>query len=200
MNRRILAGCAALCIITAWLIRFIYINTHTEAADVINYKMGETVDYENDFFNSADENRNGYSIVVNNAAVYPYQKFADKMNVTLPPENENTFRADYVYDLEVTITNSGNTDGGIDMFNTRLIGPNFSMPIDMTLWELLYPQLEGSYTFKLKPGTAMEFHFPYTVETYYDQKEIDLKYLKNNRFMLNISNYPNKKMIGVDIE
>lgn len=200
MRKRLIAILACVIVLTAWAVRFAYLNLHTPLAKKIYYSMGETVSYGDDFFYAADENRNGYSIVVKKATLYPYQEYADKMHVTLPEIGENMFRADYVYDLEATIINKGNEEGGIDMFNTCLVHSNFRMPLDLSLWDLLYPQLGGSYTFKLRPNTQMDFHFPFAVETAFEQKKIDLKYLQTKPFVLNLSSYPNNKMIRIELD
>ncbi|HBT65686.1 MAG TPA: hypothetical protein DEB10_13600 [Ruminococcaceae bacterium] len=200
MKKRLLIVSASVLIIAVWAARLIYLNTHTPFANELYYSMGETVAYEDDFFNASDENRDGYSIIVKRATIYPYQEFADKMNIVLSPKSETAyFRADYVYDVEVTIINKGNEVGAIDMFNTLLVNSNLRMPIDIAFWELMYPQLGGSYSFKLRPDTQMDFHFPYTIETSFEQKNISLQDLKTRPLLLNISNYPDKKMIRIEL-
>lgn len=162
--------------------------------------MGETVPLGEDFFHAADENMEGYSIQVKKATLYAYQEFADQMNLTLPEKQEDIFRADYVYDLEVTVFNEGNEEGGVDLFNTRLAGPDFRMMVDTTLWELLYPQLGGSYSFGIRSDTQMDFHFPFAIETDFEQKEFDRHFLETQPFELTLSNYPTKKMIHISLE
>lgn len=189
----------AVVLLAAWTVRVVCLNRAAPRSIIETYEMGETVEYGNDFFNSSRENRNGYKIVVHKASIMPYEEFAQTMQLELP--EPDGFRSDYVYDVQVTIINDGNSDekNGIDMFNTLLVTSNMRLPIDATLWELLYPQLGRSYTFKLRENTQMDFHFPFVVETEFDQWVADLDYLQTTPFYLNISQYPHKKMIKIEV-
>ena len=71
------------------------------------------------------------------------------------------------------------------------------MPIDLDLWSSLYPQLGGSYTFRLRENSSMDFHLPYIVENESDARIADRDYMLDRPWYLNISLYPVKKRIEI---
>ena len=199
MNKKIrIALIVVFLVLAAWAVRFVTLNVEARKtfANTIYYEMGEKIAFEKDFFRTEDANMDGYSILVKSAAIYPYETFAEMMNLELPPQGV-FFRADYVYDVEVTIFNEDNEEGGIDMFNTALIHAGLGMRVDNTLWELLYPQLQGSYTFRARTHSQMDFHFPFVIETELNQRAYDLERLKTTPFFLNLTEYPNQKRVRV---
>jgi len=193
-------------LVLAWASRFVYLNLTTERQQIQTYAMGETVEYGDDFFYRSDEKRRGYKIVVHSAEKMSYEEFAEKQNLTLPPPPspgdegyEYFFRADIVYDVRVTIINEGNTQGNIDMFDTLLSSGKIRMRVDETLWDLLYPQLAGSYSFKARENTQMDFHFPFVLESKLAYDHCGSAFLKSKSFQLSISQYPIKKIIEVKL-
>lgn len=63
----------------------------------------------------------------------------------------------------------------------------------------LYPQSNGSISFSVKPGTEMEFHFPFVVANADFEKICNYDYLTNNTFYLNLSQYPTENSIEVKV-
>lgn len=206
MKKKVLIISVCSLLVLAWLVRIITLNTSIKRENIAVYEMGSLVEYNKDYFVKSSEQRDGYKILVKSAKIEKYEDFAAEQGLTLPEKSADDsshkkFRADYVFDVEATIYNVDNTNenGGIDMFNTILVSSNTRFRIDDTLWSLLYPQLGSSYTFKLRPNTQMDFHFPFVVETSDEQKIIDLSFLKTRQFYLDISQYPTKKMIRIKL-
>lgn len=199
--KRLIVGVVVCVVMIAWAVRFTYVNKEfsKKAAVDVHYPMGEIVHYGRDFFNRGDEDYLEYSIVVKKAKRYSFDEFVRLHRLELPTVSEYTFRPDYVYDLEVTVFNAGNdhSRSGIDMFNTLLIHQNIRMPVHIELWEALYPQLTGSLGFRVRPGTQMDFHFPFTLETPSSQTALKGSDLRSRPFVLTLSRYPRKRMIDI---
>ena len=60
-------------------------------------------------------------------------------------------------------------------------------------------RMNGSISFSVKPGTEMEFHFPFVVANADFEKICDYEYLTNNTFYLNLSQYPVENSIEVKV-
>lgn len=182
-----------------WGIRFWYLNSHAQMPVIETYQMNEVVEYDDNFFNRSREARKGYSIEVKSAKIVSYEEFEKENGIILTENSSESYSPAFVADIEVTIYNNGteNEECGIDLFNTLLTTSCIRMPIDLDLWNSLYPQLGGSYTFRLRENSSMDFHLPYIVENEMDAQMADYDYLINEQCYLNISLYPVKKRINV---
>lgn len=185
--------------IIGWAVRFHSVNQQAglRLAKIEYFPMHEKVDLGHNFFYRESENRFGYSVKVNDAKLYPYADYVDELQLTVVPDEYSDYVPDYVYDLEVTVSVDVNDDGGMDMFNTKLISDSLGMRISKPLWDALYPQLGGSYSFRLVNNSEMEMHFPYVLETVQDQSVIDKNALMRRSFYLSLSEYPVKKRINI---
>lgn len=57
------------------------------------------------------------------------------------------------------------------MFDTLLVNDDALMlRVDADLWDCMYPQLAGPYSFRLRPNTEMVFHLPFVVEAVYSER------------------------------
>lgn len=183
----------------AWGMRFWYLNTHAQMPVTETYQMNEIAEYEDDFFNRSGEARKGYAIEVKNARILTYDEFTEQYDIILPEKAADSYSPELVADIEVTIYNKGTESEmcGIDLFNTLLTTSCIRMPIDLELWNSLYPQLGGSYSFRLRENSSMDFHLPYIAGNESDARIADYDYLTQNQCYLNISLYPVKKRIKV---
>lgn len=182
-----------------WGIRFCYLNSHAQMPVIETYQMNEVVEYDDNFFNRSREARKGYSIEVKGAKIVSYEEFEKENGIILTENSSESYSPAFVADIEITIYNNGteNEECGIDLFNTLLTTSCIRMSIDLDLWNSLYPQLGGSYTFRLRENSSMDFHLPYIVENEMDAQMADYDYLINEQCYLNISLYPVKKRINV---
>ena len=107
------------------------------------------------------------------------------------------YRPEYVYDVEIKFVNTDNEDGTIDMFDTLLVnGKELMLRADEYLWDEMYPQLAGSYSFRLRTNTEKVFHIPFVVESVYSKRNPNEKIKKQNMSIV-ISQYPEKKVIEI---
>lgn len=102
------------------------------------------------------------------------------------------YRPEYVYDVEIKFVNTDNEDGTIDMFDTLLVnGKELMLRADEYLWDEMYPQLAGSYSFRLRTNTERSFIFRLLLNRY-TVNDIRLKNQKQNMSIV-ISQYPEKR-------
>lgn len=81
------------------------------------------------------------------------------------------------------------------MFDTLLVnGDALMLRANADLWDKMYPQLAGSYSFRLRPNTEKVFHIPFTVESVYSER-YPMERVQNEEMELVISQYPVKKVI-----
>lgn len=176
MKKKVTVISACLVLFVAWLFGVIYTNVRAERPVVKTYYMNENVPYEDDYFRRADNILNGYSATVLGYEIIPYDEYAEKYNIDLPEietdEAGNTiYRPEYVYDVEIKFVNTDNEDGTIDMFDTLLVnGKELMLRADEYLWDEMYPQLAGSYSFRLRTNTEKVFHIPFVVESVYSKR------------------------------
>ena len=81
------------------------------------------------------------------------------------------------------------------MFDTLLVNDDALMlRVDADLWDCMYPQLAGPYSFRLHPNTEMVFHLPFVVEAVYSER-YPMERVQKEKMSLVISQYPVKKVI-----
>lgn len=81
------------------------------------------------------------------------------------------------------------------MFDTLLVNDDALMlRVDADLWDCMYPQLAGSYSFRLRQNTEMVFHLPFVVEAVYSEC-YPMERVQKEKMSLVISQYPVKKVI-----
>ena len=191
MKKKIAIISLSVLIFGLWLFCVINTNIRTEKPILKTYSMQEPVPYESDYFRRSDNILDGYTITVLNAEIVPYEEYAKKHQVTLPERGTDElgnllYRPEYVYDVEVQFSNTNNEEGAIDMFDTLLVNG-----------DQMYTQLSGSYSFRLRPNTSMNFHLPFVVESVYSEK-YNMERVKKEKMSLVISQYPVKKSIQIN--
>lgn len=202
MKKKRIAIISSVLIVTVWIACVISVNSKSEKPITQTYKLGETVAYEKNYLQRSDRVLDGYSVVVLGTEIMSYQEYLQRYQVKLSDQehylNGNpVFRPEYVYDVEVKFINQNNIDAGIDMFDTLLSnGDVLLMRVDEVLWTLMYPQLSGSYSFRLRPGTEMVFHLPFVPELVYSSK-YDMERILQEKMSMVITQYPVKKIIDL---
>lgn len=189
--------------LAVWIFAVMRTNLQAERPVVETYSMQETVEYGENYFRSSGRISAGYSVTVLSAKIVPYAVYAERYQIDLSASETDGFgnpvyRPEYVYDIEVRFSNAGNETNAIDMFDTLLVnGDILRLRIDEALWDQMYPQLAGSYSFRLRPNTEMVFHLPFVGETLYEKK-YTIEQIQREKMSLVISQYPVKKMIELD--
>lgn len=198
MKKKISIVVLCILIFCVWAFNIYRVNSTVERVPVKVHSMEQWVEYGDNFYDKATENRNGYSVKVVNAKVVAFDEFLKQNNISVY-KDEELFKPEYIYDVTVIIKNKNNTDSGISMIDTTLNSINNIMQVDFDVFDALYPQLNGSISFSVKPGTEMEFHFPFVVANADFEKICDYEYLTNNTFYLNLSQYPIENSIEVKV-
>ncbi len=189
-----------LCILIfcVWAFNIYRVNSTVERVPVKVHSMEQWVEYGDNFYDKATENRNGYSVKVIDAEVIRFDDFLKQNSISVY-KDEELFKPEYIYDVTVIVKNENNIDSGISMIDTTLNSTNNIMQVDFDVFDALYPQLNGSISFSVKPGTEMEFHFPFVVANADFEKICDYDYLTSNTFYLNLSQYPIENSIEVKV-
>ena len=187
-------------LLAVWAFAVWNINATAEKPIVETYSMQDTVAYGENYFRRSDNIIDGYTVTVLSAEIVPYEEYAQKQGIT-PPERMTDetgnflYRPEYVYDVEVRFSNTNNEEGTVDMFDTLLVNDDALMlRVDADLWDCMYPQLAGSYSFRLRPNTEMVFHLPFVVEAVYSER-YPMERVQKEKMSLVISQYPVKKVI-----
>lgn len=206
MKTKKMATIFIICIILAvWGIRFVSLNINAEQPVIEIYQQGEYVEYGNNFFyRSSGENRDGYSIKVVGAYLMTIEDYLESIGVSYDEYktkvNEmSDIEKKIVLDLHIVLKNEGNSDGNFDIFDTRVNASNFCLSNDSILFGFLYPKLSGEFSFKVRENTECEMRIPYCPEKV-DMRICTFEYAASREFYLNISQYPVKKMIKLQIE
>lgn len=198
MKKKISIVVLCILIFCVWAFNIYRVNSTINTVPQKVYAMGQWVEYGDNFYDKATENRNGYSVKVIDAQVVAFDDFLKHNNISVF-KDEELFKPEYIYDVTVIIKNKNNTDSGISMIDTTLNSINNIMQVDFDVFDALYPQLNGSISFSVKPGTEMEFHFPFVVANADFEKICDYDYLISNTFYLNLSQYPIENSIEVKV-
>ncbi len=185
-------------IFCVWAFNIYRVNSTVEKVPQKVHPMGQWVEYGDNFYDKETENRTGYSVKVVDAEVIAFDDFLKQNSISVF-KDEELFKPEYIYDITVIVKNENNNDSGISMIDTTLNSINNIMQVDFDVFDALYPQLNGSISFSVKPGTEMEFHFPFVVANADFEKICDYEYLTNNSFYLNLSQYPIEKSIEVKV-
>lgn len=198
MKKKIPIVVLCILIFCVWAFNIYRVNSIVERVPVKVHSMEQWVEYGDNFYDKATENRTGYSVKVVDAEVVAFDEFLKQNNISVYKDKE-LFKPEYIYDVTVIIKNKNNTDSGISMIDTTLNSINNIMQVDFDVFDALYPQLNGSISFSVKPGTEMEFHFPFVVANADFEKICDYDYLTDNTFYLNLSQYPIENSIEVKV-
>ena len=200
MKKKIAVFSPIVLFLIVWAFVVWNINATAEKPIVETYSMQDTVAYGENYFRRSDNIIDGYTVTVLSAEIVPYEEYAQKQGIT-PPERMTDetgnflYRPEYVYDVEVRFSNTDNEEGTVDMFDTLLVNDDALMlRVDADLWDCMYPQLAGSYSFRLRPNTEMVFHLPFVVEAVYSER-YPMERVQKEKMSLVISQYPVKKVI-----
>lgn len=185
----------------AWLMAFYHTNHLPYRIPDRIYHAGDVVPLSNNYFVATDENPNGYSLQVNDVNLLTYHQLfeqydLDSHNYSRLDEYGNT-KSNYVYDVELTITNTDNTTGYIFFGRYLLIDKSLTLFYDSTIQALVYPEFADIGILKLEPGVSRTFHFFFTPSTGAIQKNVRKveRMLTEDVFSLCVSEFPTRLLI-----
>lgn len=195
MKKKIVISVLAVCLMVAWIVRFIDVNRKTKDAEIRHYDVGEVVAIEDNYFVHSTENMNGYEVIVNSARVMDYGEYLKKYGLT-EKDVQDRYPPDKVYDVHITLRNIDNTTGGIYLPNWILQGVDQYTSINLELYRLVNPEANGVIAVALRPGTEMDFYLPFDLREYHYNKRT-WKNIDSYPISLVVSKYPVKKMIDI---
>lgn len=171
--------------------RIYYVNSKTIYPINTVYVKEKEVDIGNNFFDSAQEKMNGYSIEIIGTELYPMSDFYTKYNVS---QEELDDYYDYIYLVKVKFKNNTNDMGekiGISLFNYVITNNSFMTFSDLKMYK--YVNDFSELNFSLKKGTDKVVTLPYSISN----KKIDINKFKKGNPQLIISLYPTRKAISL---
>lgn len=207
--RKIICGITAVILLSAVGVRIWYVNRDIVYSEEITYAMGEEAFIGKNIFYDDIENYEGYSVTVNRAELLTYEEYLDKYDYVedeeFPVYEDNGYWFPHmIIDVDVTVrnTNSEETPGGIDFLYYSLWADDFEVQHDLLLFDIANPDLpqEQMYQFAVRPGTEMDFHFPFSFDPETENRPVTMKDIENNDLYLWLSYYPQKVQILIETE
>lgn len=187
------AACTALLIV--WGIRFRQVNELAFPQKTEVYSMDEDVALEGNFYLDGSEYTEGYTVRVTGARLADYDDFTEEWRRS----GEILSSHHYVYLVDLTISNKGNTDGYLQVMGWTLTNGALGLPLDYTLWNLMDPAVDGKTVLKLRENSEVSLTLPFTaqeLDELTDEKEL-IHRMETSPFQLNICLFPVKKSITV---
>lgn len=173
--------------------RVVTVNSQVENIKVKKYQMGEEVKMGNDilFYGSMK----GYSLTVDSAKVLNYEEFSEVYGGNL--EDINYSKADKLYDVCITLKNSGAAgDTGINFSNLYIQNSDVLASIDTFAYDLANPELAGNYAVCIRNNTEMQFHLPFhLIKGYFTEKNWDN--IEKYNLNLVVTLFPTKKVVSL---
>lgn len=184
-----------------WLGAFYHTNhLPYQISDKI-YQEGDLVPLGNNYFVSPDENPDGYSIQVNSTKLLTYRQLFEQYDLNFTDysrlDEYGNVRSNYIYDVELSISNTDNTTGYIFFGRYLLIDKSLTLFYDSSIQALIYPDFADIGSLKLAPGVSKTFHLFFTPSTGAIQKN-KMKVedmLTEDVFSLCVSEFPTRLLI-----
>ncbi|MCL2083305.1 MAG: DUF5028 domain-containing protein [Oscillospiraceae bacterium] len=176
----------------AWGIRFYFVNQNIDIPTVQVFRKGIEVPLEKDFFDSSDEDMNGYTVTVLDAELMPVEDFLQRYEAEDQTEILGNF-TDYIYMVRVSVGNHNNPfidEKGVALQLFELKGVDYILTLEDICYQASNPDMPGA-SFSLRQGTNMELLLPFNVMS----SQTGIKHILNKPPKLQISAYPNQKLI-----
>ena len=175
-------------LVLGWAARVYSINANLDLPQKIVYPIGEIVPIENDYFDYEFEDMDGYSVQVLSSELVDRYNAGDRLSELGP-------YSDYVYAVEITVTNTDNpytNEKGIALLLYTLVGKNYILSIDNICFAISNPHMPG-LSFSLQQNASKTILLPFIVMGWQN----DYNDLLENQPMLQITQYPHQKMLEI---
>ena len=183
----VLSILACLVGLASWMAAFYHTNHLPYQIPDKIYQTGDFVPVGNNYFISPDENPDGYSVQVNDAKLLTYQQLFEQYNLDYHEysrlDEYGNVESNYVYDIELNISNTDNTTGYIFFGRYLLVDKSLTLFYNSTIQALVYKTL----------------HFFFTPSTGAVQKRVRKveKMLTEDVFSLCVSEFPARLLIKI---
>lgn len=172
-------------------IRIYILNSKEYYPIILEYNKNQEVKLEKDFFDSANENMNGYSISVINSDIITLNDFISKYNIQ---DEESLKPFNYVCLVKVNVKNNNNTAG-------EEAGINFQNFIIQSGAYITHPNPKAfSYVndidymkFSLRYDSDKDFILPFLIYN----RHVNINTFKKMSPQLVVSLFPHKKVIKI---
>ncbi|MDR0514820.1 MAG: DUF5028 domain-containing protein [Coriobacteriaceae bacterium] len=205
MSRRKLA-ILAMSVLAAVLIgaRIYQVNAEAQPIVAQHYSMGEWVELKGSFLNTSSESTDGYSVKVKSARLVSYNEYIAEFGLDKSKAMEG-FDKKSLINIEWEIRNIGNADGGVLVFECKLIPSRKNMYYipSLSLWQES-ERFVGEYSF----GVSIATDSTYTTNIPYKVNILDpVNYTEfinpisadDTSFELIVCNAPVRKVIDVTL-
>lgn len=198
-RKKWIVGLAVFVLVASVAERIVYVNASARQVVEERYDMHEWVDLDGAFHDTAKEQTQGYSVRVNSVELTSYSNYIAQYNGddNLIPESS---RPEKIIDVEVTIKNTGNTDGHVMLFGWGLQTVNDEWVPCVELWSLSQPNVDDNakkMNFVLKPDSEYTMSIPYKSNGGYEQ--LYHTYPIEDQYGLVVSRAPVKKIIHIPL-
>lgn len=182
--------------------RIYYVNTTCEAYPETNIVgMNEWVELSGSYFNSINEETDGYSLMVSDSYFYTYEEFAEKFDISDDYFAESS-KLDVLI-VELDIKNTDNETGGIYFRGFTILNETMSYYFDYndSYMQIANPSIPSKLDYaSIQPNTEFTLYLCYTLQ--YGAEMLDFLELyevgEEIKMFLPVSVYPVKNYIEVN--
>lgn len=187
--KNFILGMAFFILAITYMLRVNFVNTTLPLPVTLKYEMGAEVAIEDDFFDSSDENMNGYTVTVLGTELLTIDEFIALYEIEDSSEYDYL---EYVYLVTASFRNMSNKYGemgGINLSKYVLQKSSYITYMDIELYYMV--NNVNAYSFSLNPGTKKKLIIPFGIDTAY----IDVERINDEFPRLVVTEYPHKKII-----
>lgn len=192
--KKIILPAVILLLAAGWGARVHSVNADLDLPQKTVYPLGDIVPVEHDYFDYESEDMDGYSVQVLRSELVTAEEFLDRYNAGERLSELGPY-SDYVYAVEITVTNSSNpyvNEKGIALLLYNLVGKNYILSIDDVCFGMANPHMPG-LSFSLQQNASKTILLPFIVMGWQN----DYNDLLENPPMLQITQYPHQKMLEI---
>lgn len=192
--KKIILPAVILLLAAGWGARVYSVNADLDLPKKMVYPLGDIVPIEHDYFDYESEDMDGYSVQVLRSELVTAEEFLDRYNAGERLSELGPY-TDYVYAVEITVTNSSNpyvNEKGIALLLYNLVGKNYILSIDDVCFGMANPHMPG-LSFSLQQNASKTILLPFIVMGWQN----DYNDLLETPPMLQITQYPHQKMLEI---
>ena len=205
INRIIIIASAIILVllIVLWIVQFNITNSKAIPQLVEYYEPGDFVEVGDNFYIDGFEMMDGYSYRVNGAKSVKFDEYLKLIGHEELLENRSKETIpEKIILLDITLKNSGNTDGNVFVLKYSLYSGSLCMSADFQLWSMIDERFTGNAYIKLLENSEADMIIPFIpmeINTVTMGDEVNRR-INEEDFYFCICEFPVRKMIRVEIE